>query len=162
MEKYESTVKQVASPIDRVYAKLSDLTSLQALKDRVDDPMFEQMLNSQLPQDKRPTPEQLAKLRANRHKMELTADTMSGHIGPLGDITVRIVERNEPKLVKMDMQGAPVPVTLWIQLLPSNESTCRMKVTLGAELNFFIRKMIQSKLEKGVEGIAQFLAALPY
>ena len=87
---------------------------------------------------------------------------MSGHIGPLGDITVRIVERNEPKLVKMDMVGAPVPVTLWIQLLPSSETACRMKVTLGAELNFFIRKMIQSKLEQGVEGIAQFLASIPY
>ena len=56
MEKYESTVKQVASPIDRVYAKLSDLTSLQALKDRVDDPMFEQMLNSQLPKTSAPPP----------------------------------------------------------------------------------------------------------
>lgn len=162
MEKYESIVKQVAAPVDRVYSRLSNLTSLQFIKDRVNDPMFEQMLNSQLPADKRPNPEQLAKLRTNIQKMELTPDTAAGHIGPLGDITLRIIERTEPKLVKMNVEGAPIPVAMWIQLLPSGEEACRMKVTLGTELNFFIRKMIESKLEKGVEGIAQFLSALPY
>jgi hypothetical protein len=36
------------------------------------------------------------------------------------------------------------------------------EVTLGAELNFFIRKMIESKLEKAPEGLAQFLSQIPY
>ena len=116
--------------------------ALQALKERVDDPRFEEIINSQVPADKRPTPEQFEKLRTNIRKMELTQDAMSGHIGPLGDITVRIVERAEPKLVKMELEGAPIGVTMWIQMLPSDENTSRLKVTLGAELNFFIRKMI--------------------
>lgn len=162
MNKYESTVKTVYAPVERVYARLSDLTSLQAIKERVDDPRFEEIINSQVPADKRPTPEQFEKLRNNIRKMELTQDTMSGHIGPLGDITLRIVERAEPKLVKMDLEGAPIAVTLWIQMLPSDENSCRMKVTLGAELNFFIRKMIESKLEKAPEGLAQFLSQIPY
>lgn len=162
MNKYESTVKTVYAPVERVYARLSNLTSLQAIKERVDDPRFEEIINSQVPADKRPTPEQFEKLRNNIRKMELTQDTMSGHIGPLGDITLRIVERAEPKLVKMDLEGAPIAVTLWIQMLPSDENSCRMKVTLGAELNFFIRKMIESKLEKAPEGLAQFLSQIPY
>lgn len=162
MNKYESTVKTVYAPVERVYARLSDLTSLQAIKERVDDPRFEEIINSQVPADKRPTPEQFQKLRNNIRKMELTQDTMSGHIGPLGDITLRIVERAEPKLVKMDLEGTPIAVTLWIQMLPSDENSCRMKVTLGAELNFFIRKMIESKLEKAPEGLAQFLSQIPY
>lgn len=162
MNKYESTVKTVYAPVERVYARLSDLTSLQALKERVDDPRFEEIINSQVPADKRPTPEQFEKLRTNIRKMELTQDAMSGHIGPLGDITVRIVERTEPKLVKMELEGAPIGVTMWIQMLPSDENTSRLKVTLGAELNFFIRKMIESKLEKAPEGLAQFLSQIPY
>ena len=116
MNKYESTVKTVYAPVERVYARLSDLTSLQALKERVDDPRFEEIINSQVPADKRPTPEQFEKLRTNIRKMELTQDAMSGHIGPLGDITVRIVERAEPKLVKMELEGAPIGVTMWIQM----------------------------------------------
>lgn len=162
MNKYESTVKTVFAPVERVYARLSDLTSLQVLKDRVDDPRFEELINSQVPADKRPTPEQFEKLRNNIRKMELTQDTMSGHIGPLGDITLRVVERAESKLVKMELEGAPIAVTIWIQMLPSDENSSRLKVTLGAELNFFIRKMIESKLEKAPEGLAQFLSQIPY
>ena len=162
MNKYESSVKTVYAPVERVYARLSDLTSLQVLKERVDDPRFEEIINSQVPADKRPTPEQFEKLRNNIRKMELTQDTLSGHIGPLVDITLRIVERAEPKLVKLELEGAPIAVTMWIQMLPSDENSSRLKVTLGAELNFFIRKMIESKLEKAPEGLAQFLSQIPY
>ena len=162
MNKYESSVKTVYAPVERVYARLSDLTSLQVLKERVDDPRFEEIINSQVPADKRPTPEQFEKLRNNIRKMELTQDTLSGHIGPLGDITLRIVERAEPKLVKLELEGAPIAVTMWIQMLPSDENSSRLKVTLVAELNFFIRKMIESKLEKAPEGLAQFLSQIPY
>lgn len=162
MNKYESSVKTVYAPVERVYARLSDLNNIQPLKEKVDDPRFEELINSQVPADKRPTPEQFQKLRNNIRNLELTQDTLSGHIGPLGDITVRIVERSEPKLVKMELEGAPIQVTLWIQMLPSDENTSRLKVTLGAELNFFIRKMIESKLEKAPEGLAQMLSQLPY
>ena len=162
MNKYESSVKTVYAPVERVYARLSDLNNIQPLKEKVDDPRFEELINSQVPADKRPTPEQFQKLRNNIRNLELTQDTLSGHIGPLGDITVRIVERSEPKLVKMELEGAPIQVTLWIQMLPSDGDTSRLKVTLGAELNFFIRKMIDSKLEKAPEGLAQMLSQLPY
>ena len=162
MNKYESSVKTVYAPVERVYARLSDLNNIQPLKEKVDDPRFEELINSQVPADKRPTPEQFQKLRNNIRNLELTQDTLSGHIGPLGDITVRIVERSEPKLVKMELEGAPIQVTLWIQMLPSDENTSRLKVTLGTELNFFIRKMIESKLEKAPEGLAQMLSQLPY
>lgn len=162
MNKYESSVKTVYAPVERVYARLSDLNNIQPLKEKVDDPRFEELINSQVPADKRPTPEQFQKLRNNIRNLELTQDTLSGHIGPLGDITVRIVERSEPKLVKMELEGAPIQVTLWIQMLPSDGDTSRLKVTLGAELNFFIRKMIESKLEKAPEGLAQMLSQLPY
>lgn len=162
MEKYESTVKTVAAPVDRVYARLSDLTSLEFLRERIDDPRWEEMLNSQLPADKRPSPEQMEKLRNNIRKMQLTQDTMSAHIGPLGDITLRVVERTEPKLVKIDIEGAPIPVTLWIQMLPTDETSSRMKVTIGAELNFFIRKMVEGKLKQVPDGLAQILSQMPY
>ena len=162
INKYESSVKTVYAPVERVYARLSDLNNIQPLKEKVDDPRFEELINSQVPADKRPTPEQFQKLRNNIRNLELTQDTLSGHIGPLGDITLRIVERAEPKLVKMELEGAPIQVTLWIQMLPNDENTSRLKVTIGAELNFFIRKMIESKLEKAPEGLAQVLSQLPY
>jgi hypothetical protein len=35
-------------------------------------------------------------------------------------------------------------------------------VTVGAELNFFIRKMVESKLKPAPDAIAQMLCAIPY
>lgn len=161
MDKYESTVKVISAPIEAVYAKLSDLSRLEAVKERIDDPNFEQLLRTQVPADKMPSAEQLEKLREGVRSMQLTPDSVTGQAGPLGTVTLQIVERQEPKLIKFELQGAPIQGNVWIQLLPSNLGTA-MKVTIGAELNFFIRKMVESKLKQGAEGLAQMLAAIPY
>lgn len=161
MDKYESTVRSISAPIEAVYAKLSDLSHLESIKSRIDDPNFEQMLRSQVPADKMPSEEQIAKLREGIRSMTFTPDSLTGQAGPLGVVTLQIIEREPTKLIKFELQGAPVQANLWIQLLPSNLGTA-MKVTLGAELNFFIRKMVESKLKQGVEGLAQMLASIPY
>ena len=40
--------------------------------------------------------------------------------------------------------------------------TCKMRLTLRAELNFFIKQMVSKPLQEGVENIANMLAGLPY
>ena len=39
MTKYESDVKLIYAPQDAVYAKLSDLTHMSVIRDRIDDTM---------------------------------------------------------------------------------------------------------------------------
>ena len=75
---------------------------------------------------------------------------------------LRIIEREEPKTIKLEGEGTPVPLTLWIQLLPLDAMSCKMRLTLRAELNFFIRQMVSKPLQDGVENIANMLAGLPY
>ena len=62
----------------------------------------------------------------------------------------------------MQLEGSPVPGTLWLQLLPSSDGTTRMKLTVGVELNFFMRKMIEGKLKTGIDKLADMLAMIPY
>ena len=81
--------------------------------------------------------------------------------GPLGTVTIQVVEREEQKLVKLAVNGAPVETCIWIQMLPSAGTTA-LRVTVGAELNFFIRKMVESKLKPAPDAIAQMLCAIPY
>ena len=38
MAKYESSVKHIGYPVSKVYAKLSDLNNLAAIKNKLDDP----------------------------------------------------------------------------------------------------------------------------
>ena len=89
--------------------------------------------------------------------MEFTEDTLSAD-SKLGPITLAIVERDAPKLVKLATQNAPVSATLWVQLLPKGEAQTALKVTVGAELNFFIRKMVEKHLKQAPDGIASFLS----
>ena len=81
---------------------------------------------------------------------------------PVGPATLRIIEREQDKTIKFAAEGMPVAANMWIQLLPNGENECAMRLTVKADLNFFIRQMVGKKLEQGVDGLAQMLASLPY
>ena len=73
-----------------------------------------------------------------------------------------IIEREEPKTIKFETEQSPVPFTFWIQLLPVTDTTCKMKLTIKAELNPFIKGMVQKPLQEGIEKIADALQAIRY
>lgn len=159
MTKYESDVKLIYAPQDAVYAKLSDLTHLSVIRDRIDDPMLEQNIMAHT--GDKVKPEQIAQLKQMLKNTEFTTDTVQLNGTPLGSITLRIIERETPKCIKFALEGAPIQANLWIQLLP-HEQGALLKCTLGAELNFFIKQMIGDKAKKGVQGLADMLAMIPY
>ena len=136
MSKFESSIKQIPYPQQAVYAMLSDLENIEKVRDR-------------LPEDK------LQGLRFDR-------DTISVSAPPVGQVSLRIVERDEPKCRKFATEQSPVPFNLWIQVLPVTETTSKMKLTIKAELNPFIKGMVQKPLTEGVERIADALAAIRY
>ena len=55
-----------------------------------------------------------------------------------------------------------VPFFVWIQMLPVTDTTSKMKVTAEADLNPFIKAMVQKPLQEGVEQIAEGLARIQY
>jgi carbon monoxide dehydrogenase subunit G len=64
--------------------------------------------------------------------------------------------------VKFETVQSPVPFNVWIQVLPVDENNSKMKVTVKAELNPFIKGMLQGPLQDGVEKIADALAQVHY
>ena len=94
----------------------------------------------------------------------VTFDRDSITIGgsPVGNVCLRIVDREEPKCVKMEGEGTPIPLNLWIQIVPNGDYASAIRVTLKAELNFFIKQMVSKPLQKAVDGIADMLARIPY
>ena len=160
MTKYESTVKKIYAQGGNVFAKLSDLNNLSSIQERLSDPNFEQVVRQQA--GDKVNDEQLARLRVIVQKLQFDRDSVTTDAGPLGSLSLRIVEREDPKLVKFATENSPVAANLWIQLLPASEDQCAMKVTLGADLNFFLKQMLKGKLQDGVERFADMLAMLPY
>ena len=120
----------------RVYDMLSDLSHLERVKDRI-------------PQDK------VKELKFNQ-------DSVSINVSPVGDIAFKIIEREEPKCIKLEATTSPIPLTIWIQMLPTADEASKMKLTLRTELNPFIKGMVQKPLQEGIEKIAEMLASINY
>ena len=142
MAKYESQIKQVPFSQSAVYAKISDLTNLAVIKERFDDPAVQ----AKMPADK------VEEIRSAVNQMEFTADTVTAPAGPIGgSITVEIVEREPEKCVKFASAKSPI-----------SETASKIKVTLDADLNFFMKQMLDSHLKQGVDKFADMLAMVPY
>ena len=136
MSQYESSVKCIPYSQERVYAKLEDLNNLEGLKDK-------------LPADK------VKELTYNR-------DEATVNIPPVGNVTVRIIEREAPKCIKLEAAGSPIPVNMWIQIIPDGKEASKMRVVVKAEVNFMLKAMIEKPLKEGIEKIAEALSLIAY
>ena len=158
MAEYKSTVHVSPFPQHRVYERLSDLTFLSVIQNNLDNPELRSRMLEQA--QGKITEEQLEKANEKIRQMKFDRDSITSD-SPMGPITLRIIEREEPKCIKFALEGAPIQANLWIQMLPQGDQ-CAMRLTLKAELNFLIKQMLGKKLEQGVEGLAQMLVQIPY
>lgn len=136
MSKFESSIKQIPYAQEAVYRNISNLENLEKVRDRI-------------PEDK-------------VKDFHFDHDSVSVSVPPVGEIRLRIIDRDEPKCVKFEAEQSPIPFHLWIQVLPVTATTSKMKVTVEAELNMFIKGMVSGPLQEGVEKIADALAIVPY
>lgn len=155
LTKFESAVKPLSHPQQSVYGWLSDLRHIEALREKLNDPAVLQQLGERVPGT------DAESLRRQLETMTLSEDTVTMD-SPLGKVTLRIVEREAPKCVKLEAEGSPLPLTLWVQVLPVADGGSKMRVTLGAEVNVFMKAMVSKPLQQAVDGIADLLASLPY
>ena len=81
---------------------------------------------------------------------------------PMGAVRLRIVDREEPKCIKFATEESPLAFNFWIQILPVTESSSKMKLTIKAELNPFIKGMVSKPLQEGLEKIADELQMIRY
>lgn len=136
MSKFESSIKQIPYSQKAVYDKISNLENLEKVRDRI-------------PADK-------------VQDFTFDKDSVSVNVSPVGEIKLRIINREEPKCVKFETAQSPLPFNLWIQVLPVTETTSKMKVTVDADIPFMLKGMVSGPLKDGIEKIADALAMIPY
>ena len=142
MTKFESGVKVVPASQEAVYeteilAFLTDkLSNLEKVKDR-------------LPEDK-------------VKNLSFDAESMTIEVAPVGKITLQIVEKEPCKCIKFATTTSPLPFNLWIQIVPVTETECKMKLTIGMDINPFMKTMVQKPLQEGLEKMADMLAMIQY
>ena len=138
---FESNVKHVPYSQERVYNKLSDLNNLEGVRERLD--MVKDKLDGKL------------------EDMSFDRDSITLKVQGIS-LTLRIIEREPLKCIKFEGDKSPIPLNLWIQILPVTQEEAKMKVTIRAEVNLFMKAMVSKPLQEGVEKLADMLAMLPY
>ena len=141
MAQYESSIKHIPYSQERVYNKLSDPNNLNSVRDRLD----------------------LIKDKLDGKLEDMTFDSDSLTLKVQGfNLTLRIIEREPLKCIKFEGDKTPIPLNLWIQILPEGMDNAKMKVTIRAEVNMFMKAMVAKPLQEGVEKLADMLSMIPY
>jgi len=148
-EKYNSEVKVISAPQEAVYNRLSNLKNLEQLF----DPNKMEDIKKQYPD--------IPNIKLDN--FQATEDECTFSASPFGTVGVHIVEREPSKLIKLaGSKSVPFQFGCWIQLVAIDETHCKVKITLHAELNPMIKMLVSKHLKKGVDQIAEALTKIPY
>jgi hypothetical protein len=127
---------------------LNDLNNVQRLKDR-----FPEGSTGNADMDK---------VKDKLQSLSFDHDSLSVSVDPVGQISMRIIERDEPKTIKFESDNSPLSFNFWIQILPVTETSSKMKLTIDADIPFFAKGMVSKPLQEGIEKIADALAMIPF
>ncbi|MCQ2360874.1 MAG: SRPBCC family protein [Paludibacteraceae bacterium] len=142
MSDYQSSVKHIAASAERVFSKLTDLSQLQPVIDKYKE---------QVPQDK-------VKIK----DITLNTDSVYIDIDPVGQVGLKIIETEPFKTIKFAADRSPLDFNFWIQLVEKEPGDTKLRLTLRADIPFFMKPMIGGKLEQGIEMMAEALTKIEY
>lgn len=146
--KIASEIFKIESPIADVYYLLSDFSRIGK--------MFELAKSAGMANQMEQVSDKIKDFRFTEEACYMTWEGM-------GEMVVRIVEKEEPKLVKLAGEGAvPFEFNFWLQLLENGPYDTRVKLTLQGEMNMVVKMMVKGKLEKGINQLGEGLTRIPY
>lgn len=136
MTTYESEIKKVDCNETDIYELISDLNNIDRFKEMI-------------PSDK-------------IKDVTYDADSCQFSVDPVGRLGLRIVDREPSKTVKFTTDQSPIDFNLWIQMKQVAENDTRIKVTVKADINPFIKPMVEKPLNMMVERIADGLTKIRF
>lgn len=142
MTEYTSNIISIAAPRHLVYKQLSDLSRLEAIAETLKSHPSASGIGVEV----------------------IDPDRCALDIPMAGKLVLHIVEREPEKMIKLEAEQAPIPLTLWTQLVEKEESpnTTFLRLTLHTELNFLMKQMLGSKLQEAVNKLAETFGQIPY
>ena len=143
MSTYKSEKIKLAYSAKTVYDRLSNLESLKDILVNVPA--------EHIPADKR---EMLDKIK-------VSSDTISFPGGPVGDITLKVVEKVEPSLIRLEGVGTPVPMNLSLHVVSLTPDSCEAYVEIDVKIPALLKPMVSGPLQQMADQFGQMLRQLP-
>jgi carbon monoxide dehydrogenase subunit G len=134
MTQYESQIKTIQHPPEKVFGFLSDFNHFEAF----------------LP------PEKIK-------YWQIKGDTCCFTIDVMGDLGLNMIEKEPYKTIKYTADGkTPFSFYLWVQLIGLDGDKSKLKLTLRAELNPMLKMVVSGPVKKFLEILAEAIAKYPY
>lgn len=143
MATYKSEAVSLAYPAETVYDRISNLEGL--------GDMIKAAPADQIPADQ----------KAMLDQVRVTPDTISFPAGPVGDITLRLVEKVSPSLIRLEGEGTPVPMSLSMNIRPLTPDTCEAFVQIDLQIPAMLKPMVNGPLQKMADQFGQMLRQMP-
>lgn len=144
MATYKSEKIKLAYPAETVFSKFSNLEGLSDL--------LSGLPTDQIPDDK----------KAMLDKVKVGADTISFPGGPVGDITLRVVERQAPNLIRLEGQGTPVPLSLTLHVLTLSPETSEAYVVIDVQIPALLKPMVNGPLQQMADQFGTMLRQISF
>lgn len=147
--KIVSEIFKIDSTIDSVYSFLSDFKRVGTMVN-----MARQMGAGDA---------RLEKISDKVEDIRFEEDRCTFTVKGVGNMAVKIVEKEAPKLIKLGGDGnLPFEFNLWLQLLENGPYDTRLRITFQGEMNMMLKMMLKGKLEKGINQLGEGLTKIPY
>lgn len=134
MTTFESSIKKAAYPAETMFNFLADFDHFGEV----------------IPKDK-------------INNWQSFGDSCSFSIDPVGEVGLRIVEKETPKVIKFTAEGkTPFNFFLWIQLKELQADETAVKLTIKADMNPMIKMMASKPVKKFLEVLSEAIANHKY
>lgn len=141
MDIYSSEPATINTAISTVYSKLANPLAFQKLKQSVAVP---------------------DEAKSQVKDLTFGQDTISFNVNPVGNVTLRVTEREEPSRIVYTAEAFPIPLQAVIKLESAGESVTVAVAELHIEVNMFVRAMVDKPLREWSARFGEILANLPY
>lgn len=143
MATYKSPEVTLQAPAEAVYAKLTNLENLRELLKNV-------------PEDKIP-----ADKKEMFDNIVITSDSITVPGGPVGALTFKVTKKEEPTLIALSGEGAPVPMGLALHITPDG-SVSKARAVIDLEIPAMLKPMVNGPLQKMADQFGDVLKAIPF
>lgn len=139
MSTYKSKVYPVSATREQVFEKLSNPGALT-----------EKIKNLPL------------EVQEKLQSVKFGEDSITFSVPPMGDMRMLFTERTAPSRIVIGPESSPVPFSLSINIGEGEGGNATVETAMDIELNMFLRQMVGSKIEDGIDKMAEMLSRIPY
>lgn len=97
----------------------------------------------------------------HKSKAQFTRDSCTLNVPGSSDITLKVVEREPNKLIKLQTDADKKDFIVWIQLKQVASYDTKIKVTVKTDVNIIEKMIYKGYMQKFADGVVDGLSSLP-